>query len=247
MVEHFSEKQFIETFDAFRHEIPRDILNKRLKFLSEGFKQKWGDQYNYGHQNLDSLSYLWLIAKMFKPELIIEVGTCWGSSLSVWNQFKETRIHAIDTDFHPWYNMQNQFYLKFRQLTLHESCVSEVDFESILRGQRTLVFWDAHDFPEKKVFKPVLIDRVMPLLKNTEHIIALDDVAPVPADYKPNHEHFDGPYQTYDGLLWGGFLEVNPFVEWVNEYKAPVYKPYEILTNHGHECKTKKGIYFQVP
>lgn len=242
MIEPFTDKQFIETFKKHRGQIPRDVLNVRLKLLQEGF-----DHYSYGHQNLDSLSYLWLIAKMFEPELIIEVGTCWGSSLSVWSCFSNTEIHAVDVSFRPWYSMQTKLYLKIKQLTLHESCVSEVDFSSIIRGQRTLVFWDAHDFPEKKVFQPVLIDRIMPLLTNTEHLIVLDDVAPVEADYTPGHEHLDGPYQTFDGLLWGGFLEVKPFVEWVNHHQIAVYNPYEILNTYGHECKTNKGIYFQSP
>ena len=153
------EEQFAQVLPSLIPRIPTKLLSERL-LTTKNIARRSAPGYELNHQDLSSMICLWLLAAWFKPEVIVEAGTSHGLSLSTWIYYGAAEVHAIDITLQPWCAIQALSHLPTPDLTLHECCVTTIDFERIIRGRRALVFYDLHDVEERSLFEEVAIPRI---------------------------------------------------------------------------------------
>ncbi len=237
--------EYVAAYEALKSRIPIEQLQARLDQLYAFSKSQGREEYN--DQDLHSLTCLWLLAASHRPEVIIEIGTGFGCSLSVWIFYGEAEVHAVDVGFDSWRQMQEFAPLAAPQLTLHEKKASKVNFKKLIRGRRTLFWLDAHDGEREQIFKPVLVECVFPILRRIPHTFAMHDVSQCAADFVPTYKGHRGPFRTHDDRWWAGFPEVRPLVEWANATGTILNKPDAILREYGVDIKGTSIVFFRVP
>jgi hypothetical protein len=133
------------------------------------------------------------------------------------------------------------------RLTLHEKKASRVNFKRMIRGRRTLFWCDAHDGVHEEILRPVLVDRVFPVLRRVPHLFAMHDISQIDAANVPVNQPHRGPCQTPDGRWWMGYAEVHPLAEWGTAARTAPNKPDAILRSHGVDVEYTSIVFFRVP
>ena len=241
------EEQFAQVLPSLIPRIPTKLLSERL-LTTKNIARRSAPGYELNHQDLSSMICLWLLAAWFKPEVIFEAGTSHSLSLSTWIYYGAAEVHSIDITLQPWCAIQALSHLPTPDLTLHECCVTTIDFERIIRGRRALVFYDLHDVEERSLFEEVAIPRIFPALRRNAHLFAMHDVVETDAQFVPTHPLQTGPIQSFDGRWWYGQKEVHPFMRWVNQTRTDIFRPCHCLQQLGHTfVKTTSIVYCSLP
>lgn len=187
----------------------------------------------YQDQTPESLNALVSFVNHYKPTIIIELGTLTGLSLRTWlSTGTDAKIIAIDISFKPLYESQKVVPIDLSRVKLLEQNALQTDFSKLWSAEdKVLFYFDAHDQPNVPIMKHFLNNAIPCLPKGS--IVIVDDLW-YSSDRLTNEnvrqffentvlseidplQCFEGYYAPYwKGGSFFGFLEVIPFLEWVN-------------------------------
>lgn len=205
--------------------------------------QSWIDTFSvaenrlyYRDQSDESLRFLTDLVGQYEPTKIIELGTLSGMSLRTWIAASHTaEIIAIDLSLKPLYESDKLIPVDLSRVTLLEQNILETDFTLLWATRdRVILYIDAHDLPNVPIMNYVLDNAVAKLPPGS--IVIIDDFwysHEAPSDENVSDffknitvnkvdslQCFNGHYAPYwKGGFFMGFLEVVPFMYWVNRYK----------------------------
>jgi len=211
-----------------------------------------GGRPNFADQTPESLDVLAKLCEMYKPTVVIELGTAHGLSTRLWLEAApEAKIHCVDAGFAPLRGTASALPVDFSRLTLHQNWVRDVKLQNLWAADdRVLLYVDVHS-DHSHVFKAI------PDLPHGS-VVAFDDVWRSDKSLKtpeekeefrltvvaPQVDHtaplaiWPLSYCDYEmgrGGFWG-FTEVPELMQWVKSQRVRL-----------HWEKGAKVVWFQWP
>lgn len=211
------------------------LMQSALDVISSGQRKTCTDQ------NLQSMLRLLALGAGFCEQhpksKIVEVGTGYGASTSVWTRltdYYKVDAYTMDLSTAPWMRIRGklaQIGLKTRRVVSYSANAVTLDWKHVLGdGIPTLLYIDAHDSAKYSVMDSI-INRAFPLLnKDTDLVVIHDFFFRGTDEYRFKHT-FMPPHVNLKKLVKFphhkgeiiGFREVPVLMKWLKEKRLNIH------------------------